>query len=156
MKITLNREGKEIEMRLRNKKTGEHGNYKVISAGNLIRVRDLSSDESWQYDCIADFNDKWEDYEPVEPEIADQTARETIRKWYNKNRIVGKLYSYGGESWLGLRGDDKSGCSWKIELHVDYFSKLISDKLYSLNELCGENEDSEHELDSEEKKANEY
>ena len=80
------------------------------------------------------------DYATTEPEIADETARETIRKWYNKNRIVGKLYSYGGESWLGLRGDDEDGCSWKIELHVDYFSKLKSEELYSLTELIGEEE----------------
>lgn len=125
-------------MKLRNKKTGVHGEYKVISAGYLIRVKDCNSDEAWQYDCLAGFNEEWEDYTPADPEIADETTRETIREWYNKNRIVGKLCSYGGESWLGLRGDDKSGFSWKIELRVDYFSKLINDKLYSLSELCGE------------------
>lgn len=144
-------------MRLRNKKTGE-----IVERSSIVTLRcKISSSssslvEAEEFGSIKQLTEEWEDYKPIEPEIADQTARETIRKWYNKNRIVGKLYSYGGESWLGLRGDDKSGCSWKIELHVDYFSKLISDKLYSLNELRGENEDSEHELDSEEKRANEY
>lgn len=125
-------------MKLRNKKTGEIKEWECVAAiiyGEMNEVYD-----SVEYESLAKLNEDWEDYTPADPEIADETARETIRKWYNKNRIVGKLCSYGGESWLGLRGDDKSGSSWKIELHVDYFSKLINDKLYSLAELCGEEE----------------
>lgn len=144
-------------MRLRNKKTGEifdalvreksddGEKYSIIvcdiKAYNQSKsTLDATHSILGEYDSLAELNEEWEDYDPVEPEIADETARETIRKWYNKNRIVGKLCRYGGESWLGLRGDDKSGYSWKIELHVDYFSKLINDKLYSLTELCGEEE----------------
>lgn len=122
-------------MKIRNKKTGEIVEYDE----EVIYYRKLTPKG---HDDWAPYHpEDWEDYTPADPEIADETARETIRKWYNKNRIVGKLCSYGGESWLGLRGDDKSGSSWKIELHVDYFSKLINDKLYSLTELCGEEEE---------------
>lgn len=128
-------------MKLRNKKTGEIVDAWSFYDGNeSVNLKYFTDDVqvNLEYRSLADLNEEWEDYKPVDPEIADETARETIRKWYNKNRIVGKLCSYGGESWLGLRGDDKSGSSWKIELHVDYFSELINDKLYSLTELCGE------------------
>jgi hypothetical protein len=74
-------------MKLRNKKTGEHGNYKVISAGNIIRVRDLETDESWQYDCLADFNEEWEDYTPAEPLIKDEKIRKAVRAWAEANKI---------------------------------------------------------------------
>lgn len=127
-------------MELRNKKTGEtiNGGFVVCEYkdGARFSVKDKPC-----FDSLAELNEEWEDYTPADPEIADETTRETIREWYNKNRIVGKLCSYGGESWLGLRGDDKSGFSWKIELRVEYFSKLINDKLYSLSELCGEEEE---------------
>lgn len=135
-------------MRLRNKKTGKIWHMPRlrqptvqeddISFFACIGEHGCSRGELFSYKSLAELNADWEDYAPAEPEIEDETARETIRKWYDKNRIVGKLRSYGGESWLGLRGDDESGNSWKIELHVEYFSELIDGKLYSLTELCGE------------------
>ena len=129
-------------MRLRYKPTGlaisgyiqtrTYGKYEVVNENNL--------DESYEYDTLAALNEEWEDYKPAEPQIEDEMAREIIKKWYNKNKIVGKLCSYGGERWLGLRGSDKDGCDWKIELHVRYDSMLKDDELYSLTELIGEEE----------------
>jgi hypothetical protein len=101
---------------------------------------DDGESQTYAYDSLADFNEEWEDYEPTEPQIEDEMAREIIKKWYNKNKIVGKLRSYGGKSWLGLRGSDEDGNDWKIELHVDYNSQLKDDELYSLTELIGEEE----------------
>lgn len=68
-------------MKLRNKKTGQHGECKVVSAGCLIRVRNCDTNESYQYDCIAGFNDNWEDYTPTEPLIKDEKIRKAIRTW---------------------------------------------------------------------------
>lgn len=136
-------------MWIRNKKTG-----RVCDA--IVRER-INSDGSYstivctikkhepgdilaEYYSLAKLYEEWEDYKPAEPQIADEMAREIVKKWYNKNKIVGKLCSYGGESWLGLRGSDKNGCDWKIELHVSYNSMLKDDKLYSLIELIGEEE----------------
>lgn len=78
--------------------------------------------------------------ELAEPLITDEMARKIIKKWYNENKIVGKLRSYGSGSWLGLRGTDEADCDWKIELRVSYISLLEYDKLYSLDELIGEEE----------------
>lgn len=77
---------------------------------------------------------------PAKPQIEDELARKTIKLWYSRNNIIGKLCSYGSESWLGLRGSDEAGNDWKIELRVYYNSLLGYDKLYSLTELIGEEE----------------
>lgn len=126
-------------MKLRNKKTGAVANYSII----LQRETGNGSNKApIRYGCgtLAKLNEDWEDYKPAEPQIADEMAREIIKKWYNKNKIVGKLCSYGGKDWLGLRGSNSVGIDWKIELRVSYKSSLKYDELYSLTELIGEEE----------------
>lgn len=125
-------------MKLRNKKTGEIKEWQSVGAieyGELNEVYD-----SAEYSSLADLNEEWEDYKPTEPQIEDEMTREMIKKWYNKNKIIGKLCSFGGKEWLGLRGEDENGYFWKIELRVGYNSQLGYDKLYSLTELIGEEE----------------
>lgn len=129
-------------MKLRNKKTGMIGelHYEPEKEIHFTVVTEDPFDVEI-HRTLAGLNAEWEDYKPAEPQLADDMAREIIKKWYNKNKIVGKLCSYGSGSWLGLRGSDKSGCDWKIELHVSYNSMLKDDKLYTLTELIGEEEE---------------
>lgn len=140
-------------MKLRGKKTGTVANFigyidqatpiiNLPSGNTMLTVRYMDAGVNCykDYNTIKEFNEDWEDYKPAEPQIADEMAREIIKKWYNKNKIVGRLYSYGGEGWLGLRGGDKDGYDWKIELHVSCNSRLKDDELYSLTELIGEEE----------------
>lgn len=122
-------------MKLRNKKTGEHGDYKVISAGNLIRVKDCMSDESWQYDCLADFNSKWEDYKPAEPLIKDEKIRKAVRAWAEVNDFEPDYkVRYGNNS--------HSLFSWvaSIEFNIR-IEGLEHLKDYTIEELCGEEEE---------------
>lgn len=137
-------------MRLRNKKTGEHGDYKVISAGNLIRVRDCASDESWQYDSLASFNTKWEDYNPTEPLIKDPKIRKAVRAWGDMNQIREAaiqriLIEPRGfeDSWFQISGEDENNCIWKIEIHAPYsetVSKDYKENMVTITELCGDEE----------------
>jgi hypothetical protein len=121
-------------MKLRNKKTGEHGNYKVISAGNIIRVRDLESDESWQYDCLADFNEKWEDYTPAEPLIKDEKIRKAVRVWAEANELEPDYevrYSKNTFSFI----------SWQAYIEFNtQIDSLEHNKKYTIAELCGSEE----------------
>ena len=67
-------------MKLRNKKTGEIKEcYRVgaIDYGELNEVYDAS-----EYNSLAELNDEWEDYEPVEP-IFDERIRRGIRAWWD-------------------------------------------------------------------------
>lgn len=141
-------------MKLRNKKTGKVFNALIREKGGngaythiVCDIKEyepnagIKAEKRYvlgEYHSLAELNEEWEDYKPVEPLIKDEMAREIIKKWYNKNKIVGKLQSYGGDLWLGLRGSDGDGCDWKIELHVRYNSTLKNDELYSLTELIGE------------------
>lgn len=78
-------------MKLRNKETGKHGDYQVVSAGYLIVVRDLASNETWQYDCLEGFNDKWEDYKPTEPLIKDEEIISFMSLLERLDRKLSKL-----------------------------------------------------------------
>lgn len=125
---------------LRNKKTGE-----VVDGYVIVAIKSENDPSIIMHDntvgSVAKLNEKWEDYEPEGPKIEDEATREIIKKWYNQNGIVGKIRSYGGRYWIGLRGTDKAGTDWKIELFVGHKSLLEDDKLYSLTELCGEEEE---------------
>ena len=124
-------------MKLRNKTTREHGDYQVISAGNLIRVRDYASDESWEYNCLADFNDKWEDYAPVEPLIKDEKIREFVRAWAEVNGFNVLKYLEGSrrcELSYRLKNDDGDVV---MEL-LGGIDGLENCKAYTIEELCGE------------------
>lgn len=123
-------------MKLRNKKTGEHGNYQVISAGNLIRVRGYISDESWQYDCLADFNDKWEDYKPAEPLIKDEKIRKAVRAWAE---LVPS--SKLGYDCVDRRLYTKSDYLISFSISFPVSLDLIGTKDYTIAELCGEEEE---------------
>lgn len=51
-------------MKLRNKKTGEIGNFALVRA-----IGDIN------YTSLAELNEEWEDYEPKEPLIKDEKIR---------------------------------------------------------------------------------
>ena len=67
-------------MKLRNKKTGEIKEWQKVGAidyGELNEVYDAA-----EYNSLAELNDEWEDYEPVEP-IFDERIRRGIRAWWD-------------------------------------------------------------------------
>ena len=128
-------------MKLRNKKTGEHGDYKVISAGYLIRVHDSSSDESWQYDCLADFNDKWEDYKPSEPIIKDEKIRKAVRAWAEADEVTKvRVYAIGGGEYSELYAQDKGVTDGRIRMSIKTQYSIDWGDEYTIEELCGEEE----------------
>ena len=136
-------------MKLRNKKTGEHGEYQVISAGDLIRVRNCDTNESYQYDCISGFNDNWEDYEPVEP-IFDEKIRRGIRAWWDmqdnpfekaavmlKSMMADRDGFYHWKIFGYIRsGEEKMSTDMEFRTKKLYAYKPHHD--YTKEELCGE------------------
>lgn len=66
-------------MKLRNKKTG-----KIVEREEFILIKHIDGDGSWQdgsYHSLAELNEEWEDYKPVEPLIEDEKARKVFREW---------------------------------------------------------------------------
>lgn len=78
-------------MKLRNKKTGE-----IVTIGHELgddfdgvglmlwfdHVEGSELDDHKIYGSLAELNEEWEDYEPVEP-IFDEKIRRGIRAWWN-------------------------------------------------------------------------
>lgn len=126
-------------MKLRNKKTGEHGEYQVVSAGYLIRVRNCDTNESYLYDCIAGFNDNWEDYKPIEPLIKDEEIRKAVRAWTEVNGVKQVIVEKDFSTYTFYPADtDRVSISVWTEPSL---SNLSKDKTYTIAELCGEEEE---------------
>lgn len=121
-------------MKLRNKETGEHGDYQVISAGYLIRVRNCDTNESYQYDCLAGFNDKWEDYKPVEPLIKDEKIRKAVRAWAEANEVEEVDYWNSDYRFQDAQGYSSIGFDNKPIEEEDRYGNDV----YTIAELCGE------------------
>lgn len=71
-------------MKLRNKKTGEHGDYLCVIQDDDIKLWSATNSyETYHYKCMSEFINEWEDYEPVKPIIEDQKTRKVFREWAN-------------------------------------------------------------------------
>lgn len=126
-------------MKLRNKKTGEIGN--LISGVNLKEYQVASDDYRLlaEYDSLAELNEEWEDYKPVEPLIKDEKIRKAVRAWAEtvdrKDLLVIK---FGGR----LEISDGSPHLIYINFRADEATlKSLEDRTYyTIEELCGEEE----------------
>lgn len=125
-------------MKLRNKKTGE-----IIDGGDYLNVYDDLDNhqgKSWHYNSLAELNEEWEDYEPVEPLIKDEKTRKAIRMWAEANE-------YDFDKGLDYTDYDGGyGCSFMTygsddnEIHFCKKLGLEDGRDYTIAELCGEDE----------------
>lgn len=124
-------------MKLRNKKTGEIKEWQRVGAidyGELNEVYD-----STEYNSIAEFNDEWEDYKPVEPLIEDQKTRKVFREWSD---------SFGTERFMVIHFCDSitpttliRSTDLSAEPLIELPGRIGKDsETYTKVELCGEEE----------------
>lgn len=124
-------------MKLKNKKTGEV--IEAIERG-MIDLYFYSNEHEAGYDfdrktynSLSELNSEWEDYEPKEPLIKDEKVRKAVRAWAEANGI--------------------GGCICKEEIHCITFETergmfisfedadpIPPEGNYTINELCGEEE----------------
>ena len=132
-------------MKLRNKKTGEIiETCKIIqnAFGEIIMLT-LGEDERYPYEyhSLAELNEEWEDYKPKEPLIKDEKICKAVRAWaeaddldnfrvqnqhFNECKIIGYTTGINKASFIGFQ---------TTIVHAD------SKKLYTIAELCGEEEE---------------
>lgn len=120
-------------MRLRNKKTGEVREDSDLGK-MLIRYAMPS------YDSIAELCEEWEDYKPADPLIKDEKIRKAVRAWAETVFEWGKWTE--NKIRVGYEGDDIYcfkifDCLFEVPLSE---KEKISDKEYTIAELCGEEE----------------
>ena len=137
-------------MKLRNKKTGEIKEWQKVGAidyGELNEVYD-----SAEYNSIAELNEVWEDYEPVEP-IFDEKIRRGIRAWWDMQDNPFK----SARVMLKSRDKDLDGLyHWRIFAYIRNGEERISTDMefrtknlydynsshdYTKEELCGDDEE---------------
>lgn len=114
-------------MRLRDKKTGEI--YDVWK-GNIL-VHFANGTQTVTFNTIAELNECLEDYKSPEPLIKDEKVRKAVRAW-----------GYSPLTFVQHRR--KGYCSfWHAGEYICFkglFEGLKDGKLYTIAELCGEEE----------------
>lgn len=138
-------------MKLRNKKTGEifdalvrekggGGSYSLIvcdikayeQSKNTLDETHFIIDE---YESLAELNDDWEDYKPKEPLIKDEKIRKAVRAWAEALGLQEVYCASNGYEIYG--GIDE----WVIQFEGEPFPFADKNKIYSIDELCGEEEE---------------
>ena len=130
-------------MRLRNKKTGEIKEWQKVGAidyGELNEVYD-----SAEYNSLAELNDEWEDYDPVEPLIKDKNhperaekARKTLKMWADANGF--KKVSYHVDSWVSVFCNECNPAECATTIEFGWIMEGLKPGTYAVTELCGEAE----------------
>lgn len=119
-------------MKLRNKKTGQKGNFII----NKDHFECVDLDCVPLYFSLSDLLAEWEDCKPAEPLIKDEKIRKAIRAWteaLEENTIrfdrVSQGFSFGnGNEYSSINFDG-------------FVFDLVDGKKYTLAELCGEEEE---------------
>ena len=117
-------------MRLRNKKTGQEGNFII----NKDHFECVDLDCVPLYSSLSELINEWEDYKLAEPLIKDEKIRKAVRAWAEANELDKlSLANNGYEIYGGL--DDTVMQFVGEPLPFDN-----TDKTYTIAELCGEEE----------------
>lgn len=144
-------------MKLRNKKTGGIWNIPKMRHPTIqedgISFFAHNRDEGclFSYKSIAELNEEWEDYEPVEP-IFDEKIRRGIRAWWNMQDNPFK-YAHvmlkrsdkdldGFYHWIifAYIRNGKERVSTDLEFRTKNLYDYNPNHDYSKEELCGEEE----------------
>ena len=122
-------------MKLRHKKTGEIAVCYVM-VGIQNNEKYPNPIEYHTYGSIAELNDEWDDYKPVEPLIKDEKIRKALRAVYDAAPHRDNVVYYDGR-WT-FRGDKFEVMFDDREIKIEGWTE---GKAYHIEELCGEDEE---------------
>ena len=123
-------------MKLRNKKTGEIGiavfkQYPEYEYLSYIALH--FGGKYYHFETMDEFAETFEDYTPTEPLIKDEKVRKAVRAWAEADGADEKIYLTIDEN--GSRFANKYGGYIEFGFMID-----MEERLYTLAELCGEEE----------------
>ena len=128
-------------MRLRNKKTGQEGNF-IINEDHF-ECTDLEYVP--EYRSLAELNEEWEDYKPKEPLIKDEKIRKAVRAWAEMNDIrFIHMCSRARKENARIVGQNALGRTFTMEIDNEYEIRVCFKdykECYTIAELCGEEEE---------------
>ena len=128
-------------MKLRNKITKEICDAEAREDGIYIKAN-WSDEEKWFCYDLETLARSWEYYvEPKEPLIKDEKIRKAVRAWAEANEIVKAFVVVDKNmNWI-VYGDDIDRNRFMIE----FFDRVVSENdetnIYTIAELCGEEEE---------------
>lgn len=118
-------------MKLKNKKTGAV----IIPTDYTFATYDDGIKYGHHiYSSLAELNAEWEDYTPIEPLIKDEKIRKAVRAWADADGADEKIYLTIDEN--GSRFANKYGGYIEFAFQID-----MEERLYTIAELCGEEEE---------------
>lgn len=128
-------------MKLRNKKTGEiweipKMRYPTAQEDDISFFAMLGTKgELFCYRSIAQLNEEWEDYTPVEPLIKDEKIRKAVRAWAEANGVERVCIGINSKELIAKFSLEDESVSFKKSL------SLGRGRNYTIAELCGEEEE---------------
>ena len=129
-------------MRLRNKKTGGIWNIPKMRQPTIQEddisffACDRDGGHLFSYKSLAELNEEWEDYKPAEPLIKDEKIRKAVRAWAEANGFLDEI-----EVHSLTAGTRFSIEHYDIEFLGYFIYDLEYNKTYTIEELCGEEEE---------------
>ena len=127
-------------MKLRNKKTREIATK--IDVGQDNESFWVLGNKPRMYSSLAELNEEWEDYTPAEPLIKDEKIRKAVRAWADANDYPELLYDKDKDCLYSPYGSDNTDTSVSISFtECCVLEKLEHRELYTIAELCGEEEE---------------
>ena len=125
-------------MRLRNKKTGEIKEWQKVGAidyGEMNEVYDAA-----EYNSLAELNEEWEDAK--EPLIKDEKIRKAVKAWAEVNDIKKIIVFDCGNNapYTPVGAVDFAQNSGHLEIRFRTEERFDTDRIYTIEELCGEEE----------------
>lgn len=119
-------------MKLKNKKTGQEGNFII----NKDHFECVDLDCVPLYFSLSELLDEWEDYKPKEPLIKDEKIRKAVRAWAEANNFFNEI-----EVHSITAGTRFSVGHYDIEFLGYFIYDLETNKTCTIDELCGEEEE---------------
>lgn len=117
-------------MKLRNKKTGGLANCEPIEVKTDAGFHD--------YYSLAELNEYWEDYKPSDPLIKDEKIRKAVRAWASTFGDIRKIaVKYDAARVSFHFGAVDSSIEFGDDVDIDCEDR----QLYTIDELCGEEEE---------------
>lgn len=124
-------------MKLRNKKTGEiveaeSCNSTTGAIGIYYEEKDGSVGTKDCFYSLAELNEEWEDYKPIEPLIKDEKVRKAVRAWAVPNGTYPIYF------------EDDFTLSYNHAPRIEFENRVFANldgRPYTIAELCGEEEE---------------
>lgn len=129
-------------MKLKNKKSGEVVELVGLHFHNgrsFFELEDGNGTFKREITTLADFNENWEDYKLTEPLIENKTIRKAVRLWATINGLTEVRYNKINDCIHWPYSTDTSVCISFEDVRI--FEKLEHMEIYTIAELCGENEE---------------